>query len=743
MNREQASVFLDALGGPTFTFQTFDDNSERKDGRLAQILHGTLDELAATLDALNARGAGVFVTVNETDLRGRHSTNVKAIRAVFVDLDGSSLDPVLAWTLKPHIVVESSPGRWHAYWSVSDLPLEYFTSIQKYLAGLFAGDPKVHDLPRVMRVPGFIHRKGEPFESRVVSIDAFDPYPADTFEMVEKEKPRTRKAVGDAGRLNDIALDNLESWVPAVFGNDAVPKAGVYRISSKALGRDLQEDLSISPQGIKDFGVHDMGDKREGKRSPIDVVMQHLGKTFEEAVRWLRDRLGYQGVVIDDFWAYMPSHVYIYVPTGEMWPGASVNSRVPPIPLHNADGSPKTEEDKNGKVKQRYVSASAWLDRNKPVEQMTWAPGEAQAIRDKHISDGGWFEKLGATCYNQYRGPSIKLGAAARGKRWVDHVAKVYPDDVDHIVRYLAQRVQDPSIKPNHALVLGGEPGIGKDTLLEPAKQAVGPWNFMEISPQAMLGRFNGFIKSVILRVSEARDLEVNRYQFYEHLKTYTASPPDVLRCDEKHLREHSVLNCCGVIITTNYKTDGIYLPANDRRHYVAWSERKQEDFDEQYWNDLWGWYRTGGFEDIAAYLNELDLGGFDPKAPPPKTEAFWDIVNANRPAEEGEMSDIIDGLSLPEAITLDDVADKADTAFHDWLKDRKNRRSIPHRFEQCGYVPVRNESSKDGLWKVRGRRQVVYARNTLGVRERFTAAQLLANGRVESVGAFELYEPA
>ena len=36
-----------------------------------------------------------------------------------------------------------------------------------------------------------------------------------------------------------------------------------------------------------------------------------------------------------------------------------------------------------------------------------------------------------------------------------------------------------------------------------------------------MLGRFNGFLKSVVLRVNEARDLgDVNRYQFYDHLKT-------------------------------------------------------------------------------------------------------------------------------------------------------------------------------------------------------------------------------
>src|SRR5262249_42154445 len=159
-------------------------------------------------------------------------------------------------------------------------------------------------------------------------------------------------------------------------------------------------------------------------------------------------------------------------------------------------------------------------------------------------------------------------------------------------------------------------------------KRAIGPWNFQEVSPQQLLGRFNGFLKRVILRVNEARDLgDLNRYQFYDHEKAYTASPPDVLRVDEKNLREHSILNCVGIILTTNYKTNGIYLPAEDRRHFVAWSNRTPEDFADGYWNSLWRWYDDGGDRHVAAYLAELDISAFDPKAPPPKTEAFWAIV--------------------------------------------------------------------------------------------------------------------
>ena len=112
------------------------------------------------------------------------------------------------------------------------------------------------------------------------------------------------------------------------------------------------------------------------------------------------------------------------------------------------------------------------------------------------------------------------------------------------------------------ALVLGGEPGIGKDTMLEPVKHAVGPWNFAEVSPQQAFGRFNGFLKSVVLRISEAKDMgEFDRFKFYDHMKTYLAAPPDVLRVDEKNLREHSVVNVCGAMMTTNEDTTASICP--------------------------------------------------------------------------------------------------------------------------------------------------------------------------------------
>jgi len=351
--------------------------------------------------------------------------------------------------------------------------------------------------------------------------------------------------------------------------------------------------------------------------------------------------------------------------------------------------------------------------------------GQGKIIEGRLISEGGWMERPGCRCFNLYRPPAIVRGNPREAGPWIKHLRRIYGENALHITRWLAHRVQKPQEKINHALVFGGAQGIGKDTLLEPMKAAVGPWNFVEVSPKHMLGRFNGFARSVILRISEARDLgEVDRFAFYDHMKVYTAAPPDVLRVDEKNLREYSVFNVCGVIITSNHKSDGIFLPADDRRHFVVWSNSTEKDFAEGYWSRLWGWYENGGTNHVAAYLHDFDIADFDPKAPPPKTAAWSDIVDAPRAPEDAELADALDRAGNPTVTTLAEVAANSSQGFSEFLQDRKNSRKIPHRFEACGYAPVRNGDAKDGLWKIGGRRQVVYARVELAPKEQHVAVQ-------------------
>lgn len=317
-------------------------------------------------------------------------------------------------------------------------------------------------------------------------------------------------------------------------------------------------------------------------------------------------------------------------------------------------------------------------------------------------------------------------------ERWIKLVFEVFRKEVaKHIINYLAYKIQHPGEKINHALVLVGGQGIGKDTILEPVKYAVGPWNWQDISPTSLMGRFNGWVKGVFLRINEARD-NISRYEFYEKMKTYTAAPPAVHHCDEKNLREHYVPNVCGVVITTNHKTGGMFLPPEDRRHFVAWSSKTKEDFSDKFWNDLWGWYYNGGFEHVAAYLATRDISGFDPKKPPPKTDEFWEMVNAERPVEENEMADVIDALGKPEALVVDQLLEKASNLGLDtlieWLSDKKHLRHVPARLERLGYVQVLNADRKDELFKVGGRRQIAFARNELAPNARRRAVEVLSS---------------
>ncbi len=152
---EAATEFLALLDPRTdqFCFRTFDDLKTRADPSLKGKFNGTLEEYFGALSAKSSHGAGVFVVINEG---GQTTEEIKRVRYVFVDTDGAPLDPILT-TLPPHMVIQSSPERYHVYWRAANVQLEEFRAIQKAAIAKFGTDAVIHDLPRVMRLPGFDH----------------------------------------------------------------------------------------------------------------------------------------------------------------------------------------------------------------------------------------------------------------------------------------------------------------------------------------------------------------------------------------------------------------------------------------------------------------------------------------------------------------------------------------------------------------------------------------------------------
>ena len=171
-DKEMATRFLVGLdpNASKFTFQFFGDGA----GRHAQIVHGTLDEVWPKVLALNTpqQGVGVFVTISETDFKGRKVENIVRPRPLFADADGKEqirrcVSVLEACACSPSMAVNS--GRGYHFYFCTDVPRNQFSVLQEQLSAKLGTDAAVKDLPRVMRLPGTLHLK-DPAKPRLVKL---------------------------------------------------------------------------------------------------------------------------------------------------------------------------------------------------------------------------------------------------------------------------------------------------------------------------------------------------------------------------------------------------------------------------------------------------------------------------------------------------------------------------------------------------------------------------------------------
>jgi hypothetical protein len=187
-----------------FTIQTFTDREPKPaPDPLAQVID--VKRIDRGVFALYERGAGVWFTVNDTQGNGRKISAVVRVRAVWQeDDDGYEGE----FPLGTSFVVETSPGRYHRYWLVEDeWPADEqgrkdFDGVMDRMVASYGSDKGAKGINRVLRVPGFLHRKN-PAERHMVHVvggnrrrytreeilAAFPPF----------EKPSGPKANGHSG----------------------------------------------------------------------------------------------------------------------------------------------------------------------------------------------------------------------------------------------------------------------------------------------------------------------------------------------------------------------------------------------------------------------------------------------------------------------------------------------------------------------------------------------------------------
>ena len=236
------------------------------------------------------------------------------------------------------------------------------------------------------------------------------------------------------------------------------------------------------------------------------------------------------------------------------------------------------------------------------VNHMTWAPGEPQIITGKFYDQSGWIVDPSAKTYNTFHPiPDTSGGDVSLATPWVEHVKYVYPNKIDHnhILDVLAYVVQNVGGKVNHALVLAGEEGIGKDTILKVLSYILGGPNVVGVGPDVILdAQFNPYAKSLVLVIAEARDLGNGRYKLNNKLKDIITTTSTGLYVNEKGIPEYSIPNHMFVCITTNFPDNGLYVNEGSRRYFVATSKVPPKDpsIPTDYFARLHAWLEADGF---------------------------------------------------------------------------------------------------------------------------------------------------
>jgi len=230
---------------------------------------------------------------------------------------------------------------------------------------------------------------------------------------------------------------------------------------------------------------------------------------------------------------------------------------------------------------------------------------------------------------------------------WLDHLEYLYPhpDYRNLLVDWLSYTAQHPNEKINWQLVIGGSHRIGKDTLFEPMRSAVGNEYFGSVEFADVSSPYHGWLEDKkFVVVSESHQSDKRSWGELENrLKVLCAVPQYELLVNPKFGKQYTIPNLLSLVFTTNYR-DGLLLQNTDR-HLFLWTDAvRQEDW---YYNNLYRWMdQLHGRERVGQWLRTRKINShFDPKSPPPVTEWAREVLTYGMSETQLKIRTAVDSL--------------------------------------------------------------------------------------------------
>jgi len=575
--------------------------------------------------------------------------------------------------LKPTAIVETSPGNYQWWYAYSEQP-----TVEEHCAALTAiaaagyTDPGATNAVRNCRLPGSVNVKPGrgAFVCREVEFNKGVEY---TLDQICAALEVTPAEVGNAQRITfrvkDTGNDNVfawlnenslvtsnvnqEGWCGVVCPNheghtdgqiearycpmdrsfccyhahcehldsrffcDWVAEQGGPR-TIPGLRGDLIADYTNTLKTLKP--TEEFPD--EGAARVAEVERKQAGR--EDRAGW-HERFAY---IIDD-------DAYFDHETGQEISRRAFNAIFRHVECRSTGEKP------------RRLEASVWYDEQREsqggyvLKGMTYAAGDEWKVSRDGLVYG-----------NVWRDARPKVTGGGDPQLWIDHCRRLVPDEreLEHIWNVMAVKAQQPRTKINHAILHGGNGGIGKDTMWYPLLWAVGGEhmnNVKVIDSNKISSDFGYHYQTEIMVLNELKEPEAKeRRALANKLKPIIAAPPEMLTVNRKSLHPFEMPNRIFMLAFTN-ESMPITLDSDDRRWFCVWSDSAKMTPEET--DRIWGWYKNeGGFEAVTWWLRSRDVSKFNPKAIPFSTEYKQRLVYTGMSSAESFIHHMIEKQEAP-----------------------------------------------------------------------------------------------
>jgi hypothetical protein len=568
--------------------------------------------------------------------------------------------------LEPTWKIETSPGSFQWGYVFNEQPTKgEYTAAIKAIAEAGYTDPGAINAVRNFRLPGSINLKPgrDNFASVLVEFHPERDFSLPQICAALDVTPGDVSAVHRPIRISDDGTDdvmvwlseqslllskpNQEGWAGVICPNsaqhtDGNPE-GRYLPANRAYcclhSHCLELDSSVFLQWVADNGgpKHTPGLREELLATVMESALSKIAPTIEypdaaaavvaEVERKELGRLEKDGWY--ERFAYLQDDdAFFDLAERHEVSRQSFNAIFRHIACYSIHG-----------VKKPKIEAATCYDENRQakgariLKGVTYAAGESiLCARDGIVYGNRWRD-------------ARPVPVAGSVQPWLAHVERMIPDAREraHVLDVMAFKVQHPNRKINHAVLHGGNPGSGKDTMWAPFFYAVGGDSLKNVSlvrNEEITSQWGYALEAEIMVVNELRQSEAKDRRSLENtLKPLIAAPPEFLSVNRKGLAPYDLVNRLQVIAFSNERV-AINLPSDDRRWFVIWSDAKRMTDEEG--AVMWTWLNAGGKSAVAAWLHQRDVSAFNPGASPFLTEAKAIMVEAGMSGAESFLVDLM-----------------------------------------------------------------------------------------------------